>query len=649
LISSSFIDKLKNAIDKHRIVSFDIFDTLLLRPYAKPADLFLHLEYLENAQGFCESRIYAENVARKKQKDREDIFIDNIYEEIEPKFRPLKEKELRLEREVLQTNPETALAFEYAKEKGKRIIIASDMYLPLKFMEEVLADKGYSGYEKCYMSSEFKKSKSTGNLFKHILNDLEVSPKEMLHIGDNVLSDCSIPKKLGINVFPYIKVTEQFLKADRRAAEFCRSNSGLGASILISLLAMHWRKTELGLEKVDYWESLGYRYAGPAAYAFSRFIERTAEANRLDTLFFVARDGWTLQKVFNTFDKSIRTEYIYAPRLLNSLRRLDFKIKDNDRAQSAIDYYRDKSERLKKLAEETDFSEITPYNFVHKHWNKFKSLAEQDSVSYKKYLSGKVTEAGRVGVVDTATISFSAQKLIQEAADRSVYGIYWTVKNSSAACAFVYDFFQRSYFEDRKDHIIRNWNFIEFLLTSPEPPLLTVSPDGKPLCVSEPSPFEKTRGKLYPRISEYALRFAEEIKSIFGGKDIYLTYLEITEWINIFSDYPSKTDICNMESIWYSVNHAHNKYEPLFSARASVNDLLLHPKRSKKILKKCFWRTLPQTLFMCAMSPVLVKFKLRKIDIILFPRLKKRCFTVKLYISEQCNYSFSIGGPYEKQ
>jgi HAD superfamily hydrolase (TIGR01549 family) len=648
LISSSFINKLKSAIDKHDIISFDIFDTLLLRPYAKPADLFLHLEYLENAQGFCESRVYAENSARKKHKDLEEITFDNIYEEIEPKFRSLKEKELRLEREVLQANPEIMLAFEYAKKKGKRIIIASDMYLPLKFIEEVLADKGYSGYEKCYMSSEFKKSKSTGNLFKHIFNDLRVSTKEILHIGDNASSDFSIPKKLGINAFPYIKVTEQFLKADRRAAEFHRGNSGLGASILISLFAVHWLKTELGLEKADYWESLGYRYAGPAAYAFSRFIERTADANRLDTLFFIARDGWTLQKVFNTFDKPIRTEYIYAPRLLNSLLGLDFKIKDTNRAQSAIDYYRDKSEQLKKLAEETDFSETTPYDFIHRHWDLFKSLAKKEFVSYKRYISDAKT-GQHTGVVDTATISFSAQKLIQEAADRFVYGIYWTVKNSSAACAFAYDFFQRNYFEDRKDYIIKNWNFIEFLLTSPEPPLLSVSPNVKPLYIPEPSPFEKTRGELYPRISEYAVRFAEDIKNIFGGKDIYLTYLEITEWINIFSDYPLKADIRNMESIWYSVNHAHNKYEPLFSVRTSVNDLLLHPKRSKKILKKCFWRTLPQTLFMCAMSPFFVKFKLRKIDIILFPRLKKRCFTVKLYISEQCNYSFSIGGQYEKQ
>ena len=37
-------DYIKNQIDSHLVISFDIFDTLLLRPYAKPTDLFLHLE-----------------------------------------------------------------------------------------------------------------------------------------------------------------------------------------------------------------------------------------------------------------------------------------------------------------------------------------------------------------------------------------------------------------------------------------------------------------------------------------------------------------------------------------------------------------------------------------------------------------------------
>lgn len=33
-------------IRKHDIISFDIFDTLLLRPFKKPQDLFLYIEQM---------------------------------------------------------------------------------------------------------------------------------------------------------------------------------------------------------------------------------------------------------------------------------------------------------------------------------------------------------------------------------------------------------------------------------------------------------------------------------------------------------------------------------------------------------------------------------------------------------------------------
>jgi hypothetical protein len=36
------LDKITLAIDKHDVISFDIFDTLLVRPYVNPYDMFVH-------------------------------------------------------------------------------------------------------------------------------------------------------------------------------------------------------------------------------------------------------------------------------------------------------------------------------------------------------------------------------------------------------------------------------------------------------------------------------------------------------------------------------------------------------------------------------------------------------------------------------
>lgn len=58
------IKKFNNLIEKVDIVSFDIFDTLLIRPYLSPEDLFEHIEKLYKLNGFKKERILAEKRSR---------------------------------------------------------------------------------------------------------------------------------------------------------------------------------------------------------------------------------------------------------------------------------------------------------------------------------------------------------------------------------------------------------------------------------------------------------------------------------------------------------------------------------------------------------------------------------------------------------
>ena len=58
--------------------------------------------------------------------------------------------------------------FDKAKLLGKHVILASDMYLPKKTIEEILEQCGISGYEKIYLSCEQKSDKKSGELFLKI-------------------------------------------------------------------------------------------------------------------------------------------------------------------------------------------------------------------------------------------------------------------------------------------------------------------------------------------------------------------------------------------------------------------------------------------------------------------------------------------------
>lgn len=50
------LDQLKSLIQSHDIISFDLFDTLLLRPYIIPTDVFLHIGRIINKKEFFNER-----------------------------------------------------------------------------------------------------------------------------------------------------------------------------------------------------------------------------------------------------------------------------------------------------------------------------------------------------------------------------------------------------------------------------------------------------------------------------------------------------------------------------------------------------------------------------------------------------------------
>ena len=172
-------------IDQYDVISFDIFDTLLVRPYVKPTDLFYHLELLENLSGYADARIQAERDARKKIPE---ATLDEIYSELHG-YPGMKDKEKQLEAQVLTANSEIKLIYNYAKMKGKRIVIVSDNYLPEKFLKSVLRRNGYTGFANIYVSCEYRKNKGSGTLFKEVIKHERVYPQSILHIGDNAHSD----------------------------------------------------------------------------------------------------------------------------------------------------------------------------------------------------------------------------------------------------------------------------------------------------------------------------------------------------------------------------------------------------------------------------------------------------------------------------
>ncbi|MBQ7286707.1 MAG: HAD-IA family hydrolase [Candidatus Gastranaerophilales bacterium] len=590
------LERIKSKIKKAKVVSFDIFDTLLVRPYIRPIDLFEHMERALDCKGFALERRDAERRTRIRHRELEDITFDMIYDEIDEEFKHLKQKEMDWEEMVLRPNPELKQVYDYTKKLNKKIIIVSDMYMPSKFLRRVLRKNGFKDFDKLYVSGEIGKMKVFSTLYQHVLDDLHIKPQDILHIGDNVKSDFENPLKLKIKCVHYKQVLVQYLEKFYYLKNFSKKQD-LDASILISIISQKWKQNQL-IDKKDfnYWENLGYFLGGPLGYGYTRFIYEEAKKDNINNLLFVARDGWTLQKIYNMFENPIKNSYIYAPRFLNLVCRLDFGPAFGKAVQyyakiapDVVEYFKKEDVTVQRLYEaEQPITEQECYNFILKHEKVFKDLANARMADYRKYLTSYVDKKDKVGFVDIASTFFSGQLLVQDALENNVIGFY--------SCLYPnypkYNNLQiKTWSKNVVEHNIhRVLHLLELFASSPEYPIQQVLKNGE-VCYLEPSKDECSRAKNYTSISNGMMEFAKSIQHRFGENDIYLSMENILEFFKEFSYHPQKSDIRYFDQVKLSFDAANKKNEPLYSMKTSAVDLICHPLETFNNIKSLSWKT----------------------------------------------------------
>ena len=598
------LDRIKKDIKKAKIVSFDIFDTLLVRPYVKPTDLFLHMEKAFERPGFAEERRDAERRTRIRHKELEDVTFNMIYDEIDDEFKDMKQKEMDWEEMVLRANPELKQVYDFAKELGKRIIITSDMYMPTEFLAKVLRKNGFDGWEKLYVSGDLGKTKGRKTLFNHILQECSISPKKILHIGDNKISDDKVPHEIGLETALYTQVFTQFVRNDRRANLFNRQiGENLSSSILLSIFAHEWQSARCGKkQQQSYWQKLGYRYTGPLAYGYSRFVAKEAVERDINHLLFIARDGYTLEKVFNTFDTNIKTSYIYAPRIISMMctGKMNYE-SPNYGIEVVVKKLAEFSEELQKLLEVSNPITRDQFKvFYTKNKELILSIAEKNKKRYAEYLDKFITKKDKIALVDLYTTYFSSQTLFNSIFNKDIFSFYFLMypkavnifKNLQFTCfSQTFEKDLTKYIPPNADLYTRFWFFVEFLITSPECPIRDISEDGKPVYI-EADDWEKERNVLYSEIADSAVEFAKDVKELFQGHDIFLQYDVITKWINWFIDRYDEIDCKKFSKVGVCISPNNSEQSLLlFSRSFSLWQMLFQIKKTKEAMSKLRWKS----------------------------------------------------------
>lgn len=313
------------------IVSFDIFDTLIFRPFDEPTALFFLLGEELGFMDFRRIRIEAERDARQEKYERTgsyEVCLEDIWNKMEEKTglsaKQGMKHEMALERRYCYANPFMLRVFRRLADMGKRIIITSDMYLSREFLQNLLEEKGYGGMEKVYISNECGSSKYSGGLYDFILKDLNVdlsvSRNQAVHIGDNERSDIRMAGKHGIVPCYYPNI-------HKKAGLFrAYDMSPIVGAVYRGVVDSH---LYCGLEAFSPGYEYGYIYGGLFAVGYCNFIHEYCRLHRTDKILFLSRDGDILSQVYRMLYPDENTEYVYwsrkaAVKLMASSDRYDY-------------------------------------------------------------------------------------------------------------------------------------------------------------------------------------------------------------------------------------------------------------------------------------------------------------------------------------
>lgn len=499
-----------------KVVSFDIFDTLLSRPYIRPTDLFLHVEETLGANGFRDSRVKAERKARSRHREQADVTLDQIYEEIDARYGNLKQEELRFEREVLYPKADARKIYDEAVRQGKTIIAVSDMYLPQAFLKEVLKEKGYTKISRVFVSNEEGCCKCDGSLFRKVLKALDIASGDMVHIGDNEEADKKEPERLGIRACHRPSDVQRLFAnpAMAKFKAFAETDPGLASSVLTGIYARHFAGERLSTSFTE----LGYCLGGPLVVGYCRYIHSVAKERGNDAILFVSRDGYALHKVYQKmYPHDIPSYYIYASRKLILRNSIDYK---ND------GYFRNVCEIYSKECLQ-DLS-VTDDN-IEQYREDMERWAARNARCYKKYVDSMHITGKKIMSVDMTTRSYTSLYMLHQVfGDRIDCGMF-SISYGDPCDYTALSYAERVWRENDMAVIVMQ----EELITAPERSALSIDENGR-IIFSTSNPVETYRVEKYKEILEGIECFADDFIRLTSSHNPRLTF---NLWLKLFNSY----------------------------------------------------------------------------------------------------------------
>ena len=539
----SKMNNIEKLISKYDVISFDIYDTLIVRYFSKPIDVFKFIEMNEGIDGFFCARINAEKKARRfYKKEKEDITINDIYSFINDKYNKFIDIEKNYEIKYTNKYKETYEIYKIALKLNKKIIFTTDMYLDRNTILQILLNNGYDKFDKLYISGEIGLTKRTGNLFKYLLKDLNISSNSILHFGDDDNNDIKMSTNCHISNYKIENLLDKFLKDNhnKKFLEFYKKNKhDMRAGLLVSFFSIN----NINNNFDDFFYYIGYYLGGLVASSYIKFINN--ESTNKDGIIFVARDGYLLKKFYDKTYNDIPTYYVNAQRVLNITSSIQRKhIKYLLRIVSKpLDIILPKNKYLLHFLQ---------FFIFFKHKKEIMPIVEQNLKEYEDYINKLNIIGKNILSIDMISSEFTSQLFLQRILkNKTIQGIFFSSskkdrhKNSNI-------FIPRKLFFKKYDI----YRLIEYLFTSPEPPIAEIK-DGKCIYKQIDSSFMLEQQKRIKSFEKGINDFFDKFDNKF--KDLRFPTHIINDFIYKFIEFANNYEIENYKKCSFDDGNVTNE------------------------------------------------------------------------------------------
>ncbi len=448
--------ELYNLAQGYHIISLDIFDTVLLRSFARSDHIFnliehaLILKFGVQMQGYKDLRLQAMKDCKAKLAEigNQEVTLNNVINHIDILDENQKQFALKLELEIEEKHLKANSPFvEFIKNmrlRGKKIIYCSDTYFEDEFIKNILKRESiWRQGDQLYTSLQLQKNKADGDLFTEVLKLEDLHVDQLLHIGDNYRADYKMPKSHDIAAFWLRNPISQDWSKDYSFLMLEQDKRGANQTDHLDIMP----STSLGLNNLYHQQEnkgllfdLGYHVLAPLFLKIAYDIKNLQDQQQNDIILFLARDGYILSKIYaSLFDDQCR--YFPASRRLLCLPSADYgeftSIILGGRRGRNIQSYLNSFPAPQKFIDTlkqhfNDFGQpLSKKNFslfrniVRKHWNDIQMELKKEQKNLLSFLKQELDNYHKIMIFDLGWKGSLLQKFQEIMPDKVWNGYYF--------------------------------------------------------------------------------------------------------------------------------------------------------------------------------------------------------------------------------